>query len=720
MVPDHRALKSIQGLWRQWLRNELGRGYAPWRNLFATLRDMRPWGPEDRVHQNDASILQLAVEERDDDELFRLEIELVYRASKQKVIESERELTGVVRALGGDVLSRSRIEDIGYHGLLVDLPVHAVRQIASREPSAVSALDSVMYIRAQSIASDLEVGDISASSVETVPRPLGEPILALLDGPAIAAHALLSNHLVVDDQFDLERITPVGSRVHGTAMASLLVHGDRNKTSTALARRIILVPVLDETGHFPADRLIIDLVYSAVMRMKQGADATAEGVVIINLSLGNPRRPFHGQLSPWARLIDRLAYRFGILFIVSAGNVTDGFSLDSFSTRTSFEDAVPEIRAKETLRSIGKIVAERRLFSPAETVNGLTVGAVNDDAVSATDRTLARTVVDPYGELRMTNPSCTLGPGFAQSTKPDICLPGAREHLLVVGGSTSIEVQPAKPGRAAGLRVAAPPRDGRENSEGFTNGTSAAAALASRTAHRIHDALEATYGERFLGIPPAQRAVLLKALVAHSARWPNEAAALIREIIGPSDAKQHVRQKDNIRRFFGFGIVDQDEAVACAADRATFWAVGRLAANRVAAIEVPVPAAIGGRSQPHAMAATLAWFTPTAPGRKSYRSVRLKLLDPDGLEALRVKSHGDQPDTNQARRGTLIHRSWRGDRAPVVGPDMTISLTAQRDPDQGADIDDPIDFGIAVTLSMPGVVELYDEVRQRLGIPLPA
>jgi hypothetical protein len=59
--------------------------------------------------------------------------------------------------------------------------------------------------------------------------------------------------------------------------------------------------------------MIVDVIYSAVMAMREGAEATAPRVVIVNLSLGNPRRPFHGQLSPWARLLDRLAYRFGLL-----------------------------------------------------------------------------------------------------------------------------------------------------------------------------------------------------------------------------------------------------------------------------------------------------------------------------------------------------------------------------------------------------------------------
>ena len=44
------------------------------------------------------------------------------------------------------------------------------------------------------------------------------------------------------------------------------------------------------------------------------------------------------------------------------------------------------------------------------------------------------------------------------------------------------------------------------------------------------------------------------------------------------------------------------------------------------------------------------------------------------------------------------------------------SLTVQRDPDQAVSVNDPVPFGLAVTLTMPGVVEIYEQVRQRLAI----
>ncbi|NTT88220.1 hypothetical protein [Tabrizicola fusiformis] len=92
----------------------------------------------------------------------------------------------------------------------------------------------------------------------------------------------------------------------------------------------------------------------------------------------------------------------------------------------------------------------------------------------------------------------------------------------------------------------------------------------------------------------------------------------------------------------------------------------------------------------------------------------MKILDPDGIAQLSVKAHPDQPDFNQTNRGTVYTRSWRGEKAAIVTADMTIPLWIQREPDQGERLDEPVTFGLAVTIAMPGVTEIYEQVRDRL------
>lgn len=717
LVPDMVALRSLESLWRRWQAGQLVRGETPWATVFEHLRDLRAWGPDDRVQPSDRTVLSAILDGQRDNDLIRLEIELVFRANEAAARRSEEEATQALVARGGLVLSRCRLPDISYHAVLADIPAWAVREIIERQIEGIAGLDAVMYIRPQSEATTVEIGDPEDSpQVGEQIEELGEPILAVLDGVPVSGHRRLAAHIDLDDPFDLEPDALVASRAHGTAMASLVIHGDLNRGEASLPRKIHMIPVLGNDDAFPPDRLIVDIIYLAVTRLRE----QRPGIVIVNLSLGNRYRPFHNHLSPWARLLDRLAYRFGLLFVVSAGNQVLPFGMPGYATSRDYEAADAASRARSMVATLHGVMADRRLLSPAETVNGITVAAGNIDAVGPADRALARALIDPFPAHVAANPSSSLGPGFARSVKPDILMPGAKEHMTCVGNHSHIDVRPAGASRGAGLKVAAPPRAGRENLDGYSNGTSAAAALASRTCHRIHDALETAYGEAFLRIPPVQRAVLLKALLVHPAQWPQETAELIKSTLGPTGRGQASKQKDNIRRFLGYGYVDADDALACAADRATFFTTGVLRADRIATIDVPVPVAIGGKARPHNLSATVAWFSPVVPGRKSYRSCRLKILTPAELNALAVSAERWHPDENQSNRGTVSSRRWSGANAPVVMPNMTIPLVVQRDPDQGAPVDEAIPFGLAVTISMPGEIGIYDEVRARLALPVQA
>jgi hypothetical protein len=718
MVPNGMALRQIVSLWEIWRSGgKLPRGFTPWRDVFATLRDIRPWNATDRLLDEERDILAAEISALASDAPVRLEVELVFRQSAEISEASEGSVRHAITTAGGSVVSRCRIPEISYHSLLAELPVSEVRQIIERSAATVAGLEPVMHIRPQSIASTIEASD----PIEAEPFPIDvtveqNPILALLDGVPVAQHPLIAGAVVLDDQFSLEPQTQVADRVHGTAMASLILRGDRNLNEQTIGRRIHCVPVLGPGDRFPSDRLIVDLIYQAVLAMRQGDKPTAPNVIIINLSLGNPRKPFYTKLSAWARLVDRLSHQFGILFLISAGNYDGVFSIPAYASMGDFENAHPIDRAQATIGALGQIAARRKLLSPSESVNGLTIGAANSDNVSTVDRRMARANVDPFPQTAMSNASSALGPGFANSVKPDLLLPGAKEHLTTSTSGAGLSVRPTSGMRPYGLKVAAPPRSGSNNWEHYTSGTSAAAALASRLGHQVHDALEAAYGAQFLSSPGAQRAVLLKALVVHTATWPESTSDLIKTVIGPLDGRKHVEQRDNIRRFLGYGFASPDDAISCASDRATFWAIGHLTRDQAVSVDVPIPVCVNGRAAPHSMSATLAWFTPVLSNRQSYRAVRLSLGEPSNLPLLRLDYAKGQPDQNQTRRGTIISRRWEGTRAPAVAQNQTSSITVQRENDSGSPVDESVPFGLAITFSMPGAVEIYDEVLARLGV----
>ena len=151
---------------------------------------------------------------------------------------------------------------------------------------------------------------------------------------------------------------------------------------------------------------------------------------MVNLSLGDARRPFGGPISPWARLLDYLADRYGILFLVSAGNITEPLRVDGFAGWIEFEDADPERRELAVLMALSNQKALRTLLSPAEALNPVTVGSMHDDAV---DAPRGAGSVDPYPRRDLPNVSSALGLGHRKVVKPDLHLPGGREHLRFQG-----------------------------------------------------------------------------------------------------------------------------------------------------------------------------------------------------------------------------------------------------------------------------------------------
>jgi hypothetical protein len=246
LVPDALALQNILSLWRRWIAGqELGTGFTPWRDVFATLRDLRVWGPQDRVQEDDREILADEIQDLAADDEISLEVELIFRAAEETARAAEASVMASINSAGGSIVSRCRISDIAYHALLVLLPVAAVRSVIERSPRGISGLDPVMHIRPQSVASDIETSEASRP-VEAVAIPTIDksPILALLDGVPVSEHPLLRGGLDVNDLFGLEPDALVAQRTHGTAMASLILHGDRNVAEPPIGRRIHCIPVL--------------------------------------------------------------------------------------------------------------------------------------------------------------------------------------------------------------------------------------------------------------------------------------------------------------------------------------------------------------------------------------------------------------------------------------------------------------------------------------------
>jgi hypothetical protein len=303
MVPSEGALRDIASLWRGWQQNDtVPYRFGPWKTLLSQLRDIRPWGAQDRITPGDHEIL--SAEAAMGFTTVRVEIELVFRAN---AAAAERRANERIEDLGGVIVSRSRIEGAGYHALLCDIPTLALRNALDREPNSLVGSEAVLQIRPQSILQSISIEETAGVSGGQSPTLQGDSITAIFDAVPLSAHPRLAGALSVDDPFDLEALA-VGPRKHGTAMASAVVHGDINAAWTRpLERPVYFVNMLYATAdlehpeRFP-DRLPADMFESALVRMREGQNPLAPHVIIINASLGDPNKPFYGRMSGWARV----------------------------------------------------------------------------------------------------------------------------------------------------------------------------------------------------------------------------------------------------------------------------------------------------------------------------------------------------------------------------------------------------------------------------------
>jgi len=713
MIPDGAALRQMVSLWTRFQAGEpLPDGMAPWRNLFAQLRALRPWGPQDRLSPEDRAVL--AREHADDRNMVRIELELVFRTEGAAI---EQEALTAVRTVGGQMITRTRIEGAKYHALMAEVPTVELLRILAQGGEGLVASEAVMHIRPQSVLHVTTYEAHAGAAPMAAPLPNGDPVAAIFDAVPQSAHPRLNGRLSVDDPFGLEGLA-VGERLHGTAIASAVVHGDLHAaTLPPLDRKVFFVSVMfavqnpDHEERFP-DRLPADLFHQAVLRMKQGPNPTAPSVIVINASLGDSNKPFANRMSGWARVVDFLSHTFGILFIISAGNHSDDLVTPNM-TSTDFELLDPDQKARVVLRASGNAIINRRILSPAESVNALTVGALHSDNIPHVGPHTS--IFDIWRDTGLCTVSSALGPGFGNSVKPDVLAPGGRHHVRLIPDSGGHRLRPV--GKQAthygGIVVAAPPTATAPNpdSTSRTVGTSVAAALLTGIAARAHESLEVAYAD-FINIADAHRALLLKALLVHCAQWTSAHSLIVEELCQIND--HHTRKRNQIRRYLGYGAVDGNIALDCTADRATLWAVGNLATEQSHTFSVPLPAIMSGRAQFHELAATVAWFAPPRIGSAVYRGARLRLIEPrESAEIFGVRPASEQPDANQAHGGTVIHRRWLGTDAAALGGESNFELTIQREPDE---LDVEVAYALVTTVTMPGVTEVYAQVRDRVAL----
>jgi hypothetical protein len=717
MGVTRRALTEIVRLWEMYRADQSAKfpdGLARWKDVFPLLRDVRFWSTRDRLGPDVAVYWQDRLSEQV--ALIRFEIEAWCYAAEGKNSRAAAEIRRLVEGVGGRVVTTALISEIGYHGLLVEIPTDGVRRLLSDTPPELVQCARVMFFRprGQSIADRHDMRDAVRAPLSASTPVTGTPRVAILDGLPLANHPRLAGRLIVDDPDGWADEYQAAERIHGTAIASLIVCGDLSAQATPIATPVYVRPIMrpdPRTGpprleSTPDDRLLIDLVHRAVRRIFVADGDTppqAPTVRVINLSLGDARRPFDGTfLSPWARLLDWLACEHNVLFVVSVGNSTDDLVLPL--ERESLGMMSDPQRRGLGIRSLLGSDMHRRLISPAESVNALTVGATHADGAVSADIPGRYVLFEDGG---VTPYSC-IGPGFRRSIKPDVLMPGGRvrytEDLTGRRDQTTVRGlwQSAAP---PGLLAASPPHAGVADSV-YVRGSSYAAALATRAASEVLDAIDGLRRADPGVVPERFDPVLVKALLVHGAQWESLGQSITAHRQGSWQALKRL-----VARYLGYGWADVRKAITCTDQRATLIGFGELRNETAVQFRVPVPPCLHALPRQRKLIVTLAWLSPVNVKHSKYRTARLWVDAP--VQQLRLTR--SECDPQQVRVGTVQHEVLIGDSAvPIVdGDELVFTVNCKADAGR---LSAAAKFALCATLEVAQELQLpiYDEVRARI------
>lgn len=696
---DQSSFDELLRLWRAWKSTaDLPQGYAALRDLFTHLKDVRPWGPQDRLASIDWTQY---FEGRIDDRAHSVEIELWYRRSPAARAESQLEITRLIEQAGGSVTSSVAIDQIGYHGLKCLVPTEALMDLASGSYDSVSLVRSthVMYLRVGGQSLPV-VGPSAEPRIEDEldSIPSGSPVLCLFDGVPATNHPLLRDRVEVYDPDGFADRATVEELRHGTWMTSVAVWGDRGTRNAAATRPVLVRPVLtpaddtiDRTEELPFEALIPDLMWRAFRELFDGTEdepAAAPSIAIVNISLGDPAAPFDTILSSWARMIDWLSYEYGVLVVVSAGN----HSRLRLSPSSSAEitRASGDTRRRATLEAIHRQQSHRRLLAPAESINAIAVGAVHADESTAAAHGYA---VDPTDGLPAVSPISPTGSGYRRSIKPDLVANGGRvffregitpQDNIEFAGITSI---------GPGIRVATP----TQFNETHVSGTSPAAALISRQAARLHDVVEEISAGTV--VSRRQRAAAIKALLVHGT--------------APPEPSEHDPLGGAVS--FGNGALARDLSEGCAANEAVVLYIGSIGANEEQELLFPLPNGLSVREVKR-IKSTLAWLTPVNWRHRQYRKASLTLVKPAGAIPKLDKSTGISSDESTRGASTVQHQTWEFEKAFASGQGSNMSVRLKCYEQAGGLLGERVDFAVALSLWVaPSLgVDVYSQVKAQV------
>ena len=706
-MTDQRALQQMLSLWDRNQRGEesFPRGMSSFKKIFAQLRSVRLWDYRDRYLETGMEAVWRDALSRHEPTI-RFEIELWYRDAEDKRNQAQQMIMRILAGYGGRVLKTSIYPEIAYHGLLVECAAENIARLMERPDNALFSANQIMWIRptGQALVRS-EHSDVVESQLDALAAPSKEPVIALFDGLPLAGHQLLNGRIDINDADGYEEQYPVQSRSHGTQMASIILHGDLNHPMLPLDSRLYVRPILrpapDGNELIPEDKLFVDVLHQAVMEIVNDP-ALRSTVRIVNLSIGDLSRPFSFAMSPASKMLDYLGERYHILFVVSAGN--EGGMIDLPMTLGDYRQLTEEERYKAVYKYLWEDQAERRILSPSESINSLTVGAQSLDYSAPA---LGADVVEMI-PLGMVSAYSRFGGGLNRSIKPDILNMGGRYCYNMLGTSASdATFRPIRPNLQTGPGIkTAVPTNGLTGAA-YSCGTSQATAMTSRLCAEFLNVLRSVPG---LNIPSEHEAIAMKAMAVHCCSWQQMGDDMRKYI--PVDNR--LKRKETLK-WIGYGTPKPELSFFCTDQRVTLMGTGKLEPGKQVDLQFPLPPCLISQRTKKRLTITLAWMSPIAPKLKNYRLAKLQF---SAKKDLLMNGTAQDSDSRASHRGTVQHEVFEDSAAKAFQQDdlLIITVSCRKEPL----LREPIGYALIATLEVAEETgyPIYAEVAARLQNPV--
>ncbi len=358
---------------------------------------------------------------------------------------------------------------------------------------------------------DFIVGIPYDADVEDVVKerpPENAPLLCVIDSGLAAGHPLLEPAIYSgsDEPFDprlphqYDEVFPAG---HGTGVAGIALyynledHWERRVFSPAgfIANARITDhsnSLIDTGDRNENHKLMATLIHKVVGYF------APKGCRIFNLSVCDKDRPFFHDReeaqSLVAATLERLARKYDVLFIVSAGNI-----LPSDATKMHSESPYPKYLMRRD-------TTNNRILDPAQALTAITVGSIcQEERMGLPGRQANRSSLGTPGLL---SPFSRTGPGIAGAIKPDLVEVGGNYAWDAVTNEAIVEPRLGIPTLATTFTPDAIHGTAAEPFQKMV-GTSVSAPRVSRLALAVLD---------YLNPQSHPSADLLRAFIVHSAQ----------------------------------------------------------------------------------------------------------------------------------------------------------------------------------------------------------